>query len=66
MASRDGSFRDVGQKPPNTGRPVKYGTPGKPTWMASMQFCSLVATLGMSLIDKCHQHTCGGPGGALR
>ena len=30
IASRGSSFRDAVQRPPNTGRPVKYGTPGKP------------------------------------
>ena len=34
IASRDSSFRDAGQIPPNTGRPLKYGTPGKPTTVA--------------------------------
>ena len=28
IASRGSSFRDAGQRPPNTGHPVKYGTPG--------------------------------------
>ena len=30
LASRKGSSRDAGHGPPNTGRPVKYGTSGKP------------------------------------
>ena len=31
IASRDSFFSDEGQRPLNTGRPVKYGTSGKPT-----------------------------------
>ena len=31
LASRKGSSRDAGHLPPNTGRPVKYGTSGKPS-----------------------------------
>ena len=32
LASRKGSSRDAGHGPPNTGRPVKYGTSGKPSY----------------------------------
>ena len=57
LASRKGSSRDAGHLPPNTGRPVKYGTSGKPSyrggWVGELKrYVTLVLKIRPMPTDK--------------